>query len=395
MSSSSTITEAERAELLVMHADSLAKFDLARQRSRGITKICYPAQAATLAAMLRDGRAIRWDQNRKEVKARAGDSSRFMLTLATRRSGGMFVCYWNGNPVADALGNMQIQPTKENPIVIYEGGHRSRWLDQIFDNTTTVFEGLDMEMLELLRPDAVVDIRSARITLDINTHESGTVPLEYIKEEYEIINTTAASFSAGEIVAASTDDVRNELQALVAKALSKRKVNAKKIRDAEKAEWRALANGALGQIMDMKADSLVGQPAPTPDAVLRAKEIIEAFAEGERQVVALFTNDAAVKKRIDARASEFKMDSVFMIALAGTVSPAQRTTVVNDYVNFYRKFFSDKGVWAPLVKEITSGGGGKHITNSVLMGRWKNLVSKIRPAAAPVEGEALVAVSAV
>jgi hypothetical protein len=381
--------------MLLKHADSLAKFDAARLRSQGIRKISYPAQAATLAAMLHDGRAIRWDQNRKEVKKRAGDSSKFMLTLATRRSGGIFVCYWNGKPIADADGKLQLQPTKENPIVIYEGGHRSGWLDQIFNNTATVFEGLDMETLSQLRPDSVEDIRSARITLDVNTHESGIVPIEYIKEEYEVINTTGASFSAGEIVAASTDEIRNELQALIAKALSKRKVNVKKVRDVEKAEWRALANGALGQVIDMKNDSLNGQPAPAPEAVIRAKEIIEAFAEGERQVIMLFTDNVAVKKRIDARTSDFKMDATFMIALAGTVSPAQRIAVISDYVNLYRMFFSEKTVWGPLVKDITGGGGGKHSGNSVLMGRWKKIVNKVRPAAAPLEGEALVAASAV
>ena len=387
----SSITAVERSALLTKHAAALAKFDAARQHSLGIKKIAYPLQAVTLAAMLRDKRAVRWDQNRKEVKARAGDATKFMLTLATRRSGGMFVCYWNGALETSADGKPEIHPTQENPIVIYEGGHRSRWLESIFDNTTEVYDGLDMEMLEQLRPEAVREIRASRITLDVNTHESGTVPIEYIKEEYEIINTTTATFSAGEIVASSTDDVRNDLQALVSRALSHRKPSPK-ARDGEKAEWRALANGALGQIMLMKVDALVGQPAPSAEATLRAREIIEAFAEAERQVIALFANNAPLKKRMDARKSDFKMDAALMSAFDACVSPAQREAVIADYVTLYRNFFEDKAEWSTTIKEITGGGAGKHNSgNNIFTARWKKVVNLLRPPPALAEGDALAA----
>jgi hypothetical protein len=377
----SSITAGERSALLTRHAVSLAKFDAVRQHSLGIKKILHPLQATTLATYLKDGRAIRWDQNRKEVKARAGDATKFMLTMATRRSGGMFVCYWNGAVATGADGKPEIHPTQQNPIVIYEGGHRSRWLESIFDNTTEVYEGLDMAMLEQLRPEAVREMRASRITLDVNTHESGIVPIEYIKEEYEIINTTTATFSAGEIVASSTDDVRNDLQALVRKALSHRKPSPK-ARDGEKAEWRALANGALGQIMLMKVDALVGQPAPSAEATLRAREIIECFAEAERQVIALFANKALLKKRMDARKSDFKMDAALMFAFNDCVSVAGREAVIADYVSLYRNFFEDKAVWSATIKEITGGGAGKHNEgNKIFEARWKKVVNLLRPAA--------------
>jgi hypothetical protein len=249
-------------------------------------------------------------------------------------------------------------------------------------------------MLEQLRPEAVREMRASRITLDVNTHESGIVPIEYIKEEYEIINTTTATFSAGEIVASSTDDVRNDLQALVRKALSHRKPSPK-ARDGEKAEWRALANGALGQIMLMKVDALVGQPAPSAEATLRAREIIECFAEAERQVIALFANKALLKKRMDARKSDFKMDAALMFAFNDCVSVAGREAVIADYVSLYRNFFEDKAVWSATIKEITGGGAGKHNEgNKIFEARWKKVVNLLRPAAQE-EGEALNVADAV
>ena len=395
MAADTPLTAAERAALLVKHAASLEKFDAECEKSIGITKIPCAYSAATLATMLRDGRIIRWDQNRKEVKARAGTSEMFMVTLAAKRSVGTFVCYWNGKPIADADGRPQIRPSKDHPIVIYEGGHRSRWLDQIFNNKTEVCTGLDLKTLEQLRPEAAKKIRTARFTLDVNTHESGVVPEDYIKEEYEIINTTVTAFSIGESVASSTDDVRNNLQTLLKAALSHRKPSTK-ARDGELAEIRALVNGALGQFMDLKKESLHGQPPPTAEQILNAEENIAAFAEAENQVIALFDNNAPLKTRIDARKSDFKMDSALMAGLAACVSAAQREAVIDDYVSLYFGFFENKEEWKATLKEITGGGAGKHNSgNSVFVARWKKVVNLVRPPDDLEEGEALNVADAV
>ena len=390
----SSITAVERSALLTKHAAALAKFDAARQHSLGIKKIAYPLQAVTLAAMLRDKRAVRWDQNRKEVKARAGDATKFMLTLATRRSGGMFVCYWNGELRTSADGEPKIHPTQQNPIVIYEGGHRSRWLESIFYNTTEVFDGLNMTMLEKLRPEVVREIHAAHITLSVNTHTSGTVPLDYIKQEYEIINTTTTPFSMGESIAASTDQIRNELQDLLSRALRHRKPSTKP-RDGEKTELRQLVNGALGHFMLKKEADLLGESAPSAEAIQRARDIIEAFAEAERQVIALFADKAELKKRMDARKSDFKMDAALMSAF-DAASAAGRAAVIADYVSLYRNFFEDKAEWSTTIKGITGGGAGKHNKdNNIFRARWKKVVDLLRPPAPLAEGEALHAVRAI
>jgi len=389
----SSITAVERSALATKHAVSLAKFDAARKHSLGIKKVPHPLQATTLAAMLNDGRAKCWEENRKEVEPRAGDAAKFMLTLATHRCAGMFVCFWNGAVATGADGKPEIRPTQENPIFIFEGGHRSRWLKSIFENTTEMYDGLNMAMLEKLRPETVREIRAARITLDVNTHESGTVPLDYIKQEYEIINTTTTPFSMGECVAASTDQIRNELQALLSRALSHRKPHPK-ARDGEKTELRQLVNGALGQPMLNKAPVVLGQPEPSAEATLRAQEIIECFAEAERQVSALFA-DAKLKKRMDARKSNFKMDAAFMFALNDSVSAAQREAAIADYVSLYRNFFEDKEQWSTTIKEITGGGAGKHnIDNTIFAARWKKVENLLRPPAQE-EGDALAPEDAV
>jgi hypothetical protein len=249
-------------------------------------------------------------------------------------------------------------------------------------------------MLEKLRPEAVREMRAARITLDVNTHTSGTVPLDYIKQEYEIINTTTTPFSMGESVAASTDQIRNELQDLLSKALSHRKPSPK-ARDGEKTELRQLVNGALGQIMLNKAPIVLGQPAPSAEDTRRAREIIECFAEAERQVIALFANKALLKKRMDARKSDFKMDAALMFAFNDCVSVAGREAVIADYVSLYRNFFEDKAVWSATIKEITGGGAGKHNEgNKIFESRWKKVVNLLRPAAQE-EGEALNVADAV
>jgi hypothetical protein len=319
---------------------------------------------------------------------------KFMLSLASRRCPGMFVSYYNGPLTTDAEGKSIVVPTKENPIIIYEGGHRSRWLDQIFSNTTEVFPGLDMETLKEIEPEAYDDIRKACIALAVNTHESGTVPKDFINDEYNAINTTMAPFNQGETVASSTDHVRNDLQAELAAAIASRK-GGKKARDGDKTELRALVNASLGQIADTKIDSLVGQPDPTEDAILGAYENIQKFESIETQLNALFQNNAAAKKRIINRKSDFKLDATVMVALGNCASDAQRDKVVEDYVSFYSTFFADKAVWTAAVKEVTGGGAGKHNTgNGVFTSRWKKLLNKVRPPTPIAEGESLSAAQA-
>jgi hypothetical protein len=194
-------------------------------------------------------------------------------------------------------------------------------------------------------------------------------------------------------VAASTDQIRNELQTLLSRALSHRKPHPK-ARDGEKTELRQLVNGALGQIMLNKAPVVLGQPEPSAEATLKAQEIIECFAEAERQVIALFA-DAKLKKRMDARKSDFKMDAAFMFALNDCVSAAQREATIADYVSLYRNFFEDKAEWSTTIKEITGGGAGKHnIDNTIFATRWKKVVNLLRPPAQE-EGDALVPEDAV
>jgi len=379
MSSTRTYTAEEIAAEKVKHAVSLTKLDKELRFSAGIKKIPMKFTVAEVAAMLADGRAIQWEKNRAEVKSRAGGPDEYMLTLAARRSGGTFVCYMNGKCPVDAKGN--VTPTKENPLVIYEGGHRSRWIKAFFNNEVQIIAGLDLTTLKQIHPETVTAIRNAFITFHVNTHESGSVPEEFVKKEYELINTKTEGFSVGEMVAASNDKIRNELQDLMADALG-HKPGSKK-RDMDQAELRALVNGALGQAMDKKEASLTGQEDPTELEVVQAKKVIDGIVEIERQLAALYVESAAQKKRLEARTLDFKMLSTIISGLVSTVSDETMTESISVVVDFYRQFFGDAKTWTKMKSEITGGSAGKHNNNKVFENRWLKLKNKMRPVAPP------------
>jgi hypothetical protein len=365
------------------HATAIAAFNKIFRLSSGITKIQKSYRTSTLAAMLRDGRAIRWLLNRKEVQARSGSAAMYMQSLACKASTGMFVCYWNGEVTLDAKGKPTFEPTVANPIVIYEGGHRSRWLDEIYNNTTQVAPGITLEILRILNPEAAAAMESAPVILNINTHESGEVPIEYVKWEYATINCTVEAFSAGETVAASRDEVRNELDALVVAALRKRHVTPKK-REGNKVIVRAMTNGALGKAFDQRAESLQDASELKPEQIESAKTNIALFASMEEKIEVLCAGNPETKKRFRKRIYLFRQDATLMNAIVTAPTRSLKEAVVEDIVKFHEMFFLDEAAWKEAEK-VFGGGAGNHSTSAVFADRWVKIQNLVHPAPAPTE----------
>ena len=371
--------------LRVTHSASLATFNRIYQLSKGILKIQKSYKTSTLAAMLRDGRAIRWLLNRKEVKARSGSAAAYMQSLACKASTGTFVCYWDG-PVTIVNGKTTFEPTVANPIVIYEGGHRSRWLDEIYNNTTQVAPGITLEILRVLHPEAAAAVEAAPVTLNINTHESGKVPEEYVKWEYDTINSTVEAFSAGESIAASRDETRNELDKLIVAALSKRKVS-EKAREGNKVIVRAMTNGALGKPFDQKIENLQDSSELTPEQIETAKMNIEQFASMEEKIEVLCAGNTETKKRFRKRIYLFRQDATLMHAIVAAPTKTLKEAVVEDIVKFHEMFFLDEAAWKEAEK-VFGGGAGKHVNNRVYVDRWLKIQNLVHPPRAPAtEGE--------
>jgi hypothetical protein len=359
--------------LRIKHQAALEKFDKSQKKSDGITKIPMAYKASTLAQMLRDKRAIRWDGNRDEVKARLGTDRMYMNSLANKRSTGLFVAFWNGT-----LVDGKIVPTVDNPLVIYEGGHRSRWLDGICNGTTEVEDGLTLEVLRILRPVAAKAIDEAPIKMDVNVHESGVVPEDYVKQEYEVINTTSEGFSLGESVSASTDEVQNELDRQMKDALGKRTIKPKN-RDADAATIRSLTHGSLGMSLEKTKKSLLTPVDISKEQQATAEKNIEFFKAAEDQILQKFLDDKKTYARVKKRGLKHAEDATVMFAIADAPTTNLKMEVVKNIVKFYEMFFPDNAKWKEAAS-VFGGGSGKHYSDSdVFRARWRKIVALVNP----------------
>jgi hypothetical protein len=136
--------------------------------------------------------------NRPEVAKRKGNDSDLMASIIQGFCIGIFIGFYNGK-----LTGNEINPSKESPIHVTEGGHRLRWLKKILGGETAV-HGFSIQDIRIKYPDLYDFIMNYKITIEFKTHTSGVMPEKYMRSEYNNVNTHSELLKPGEM--RSTDD---------------------------------------------------------------------------------------------------------------------------------------------------------------------------------------------
>jgi len=272
-----------------------------------------------------------------------------MESLSTGISAGIFLAYWHGK-VTYKDGEATIEPTDDNPIYVYEGGHRTRWTEAIFNNKVD-YEDMDYDTLCVVDPDTAKEIRETVIEMTVSVSEDLGELEKFAKRDYERVNKFAQILKPGEIIRTDADPVRVELENDLKKAM-KRNLKPKD-RDVDREDLRALVHGAAGltDCMDKKKGSLTETDELTSEQTEKASVVIRAFGQAESEIVEAFT-DKKVKTRLQNRQLDLPLDGTFVYALQAAKNDTDRMTVKNDIVNFYRRFFANKEDWTAKLKEI-------------------------------------------
>ena len=378
MSAVQPISEESRTALALHHAADIAAAHAADTKIRcsDIVKLRLPITIETLFIWYLTGLLIIADWNRDEVRTRDGNATEFMKSLATNLSPGMFLAYWNNR----ASSCDDILPTKEKPIIVYEGGHRTRWTHEIFTNLVK-YLNMSMETLTNLSSLPYSNrIRKSVVEMTVSTHPSGTVPLEFVKRDYYITNQFVCPLTAGELLCTTTDEC-TPLQANLVAAM--RRTLKDRARDGHLEILRALVRGSAGQPSQMlqKKDALMSLPPLTATQVTKAEQTILALAAAEERIAKLFPVKT-VQTRISNRQLDLPMDGTYVYAIASAPTDADRRRVVDDIVTFYEKFFADSAGWTAQTKFIKSEAVARSRYKdgeTPFPIRWTRIVNLLRP----------------
>lgn len=381
------------AELRARHQK--ARVRRTKLGSRVVVKIPKRWKASDVATMLNDRRIVVADWNRDEVKARAGNSEEMMISLATGADVGKFLVYWNGKLTPNKKGEYTItleNITETAPLYIYEGGHRSRWLTQIFKNET-LYEGMNLDELREVSNAKDVDDEFTAISnapidfaVAVTTRENGIVPIAFLKHEFHQTNFNICPPNAGELIAVSNDTIRQSLVDKLTNALQ-RTLKEKK-REGVLVEKYALVNGALGRIdlMNSKTTSILDKGEITDEQRDNAEKTIAAFSSIETQIKTHFsTKGKAVVTRVKNRGIVLRFDGIIVYALSKCSTDEERAIVVKTVVDFYKMFFENKDTWTSEERDVSkpaSGGktmAGSHIDEHRFKLGWARMKNKVNP----------------
>jgi hypothetical protein len=360
--------------------------------SRGIRKTFLSVPLKDYIGWLMAGKAVIEDWNREEVGKRPGDANQLLYSLAMGWSMSMFLGHWDGILPAD---NKPVF-TAENPLKITEGGHRSRWIQEIAKGDATLF-GNNIPRIHALCPELCEKIMNYRVRIEITTHESGKVPLTYTKGEYKAINTLSCPLTTGETLRASTDDNFNRLNDGLKEAFKNRSAKMDKMARDKSSEILAGLIQIIVGVIANEGDSLKPSKEalvdlkPTEEMMAQGSEIVESLAEIEAWLKATYGTTKGTKQAIEeAPKLEFFGPLIYGLTKAGD----DRATAMASIQRFYMLSLNDAELWKQNSAKVRaapvkgSNGGGRLNRKRYEFG-WNQLLSVIAPPLA-VSGEGAI-----
>lgn len=377
----STRTPDEIVALRQKYRENIARLEAKRASLQHLTKIRQPLKAATLFNWVQEGALVVAEWNRDEVKGREGSAEEWMESLASKVSAGQFIAYHHGK----VPKNGQIKPTKERPIVVYEGGHRTRWTANVFRNLVQ-YEGLTYEQLCDAHPDTAAAIANCVIEMTLAVSENEDRLVAFAKNEYHKVNTKGERLTDGEVIKAGSDTTRGELERELGDAFQRDLKP--KARDSHLEDLRVLVHGAAGRVAEMnkKKGSLTNVGPLTDEEVRKAREVIEEVARIEARIAELPELSATkTQKRVRARIIDLKVDGTLVWALQHAEGPQEREMVAQDWVDYHRRFFPSPAMWKEKLAELKTSTVERSrykAGETPYPGRWLRIHAVLHPVVA-------------
>lgn len=351
----------------------------------GIKKQQHVYKFSSLIELLREGKIKSHDWNRVDVGVKhPGCADDLMKSMAMGWCISMFVGYWNGTTPGKPMA------TKDIPIRITEGGHRTRWLKDIADGKATL-DSISLNCLKDLYPQVYHNIMDYKIVIEVTTHESGIVPENYVKGEYRAVNTRGSMLTAGETLRASTDEYFLTLKTQLEEAFSNRKAKMdKQARDKATETYAAIINGITqgSDFMKTSKDVLLDKEILscdskiTPEKFARAQIVIKAVAGLETVIYNEARSNPFAKKILEDKVTlEVYGPVIHALSIA---SEDEYPTIIEHVRKFYAISLVDSEtqkanfVRLKSAPNKTGNGGGRMNAKRYAHG-WGQLMSIVTP----------------
>jgi hypothetical protein len=367
---------------------------------RGINTSIVVFPLSEVIDLLTKGALLKSEFNRNEVKARVGNADELFQTIAMGQCIGIVYASWDG------VGRTILTP--ENPGKISEGGHRViSWIPKIYEGKALLC-GKSLHEIQTDYPDLYRQIMVYKITFWITTHESGKVPVSYMKSEYQRCNTMTAVLTNGEVLRASENDKHNELvEKLLTEVIAKHKGT--DVREKQRELATALVNGVLYGADAMNTKKTLLEDASktvAPADFARANAILDKYIEIENRVNNLFTEQVipegaskaeraslkeankivANRRKIFAgRICSLAFDGPLLTALMGDDMAA----VAESIHSFYEISVHNKETWKANYTSVCEAGPGntaRYYNKRRFEHGWGRLQSIVNPRAVEVSG---------
>lgn len=353
------VAVAVAAEEDSMHAEIRNTLDAMIQSTSGIYKKTVEMPLYKFIQRARNGAIQIAEWNRDAVSSRPGNANALLESIAMGTSISLILGYMDCVP---PTSGHPLAYSDAQPLKITEGGHRKRWIEEIAEGRATLC-GCSLEELRVVHPTMYQKIMNYKIPIQITFHESGKVPIEYVKKEYVSINEFACILAPGEIHRAKTDDRFITLSNAMNTALSGHKTaNDKKNRDKGASVLAAVVQGFAHGPIDMVEKTKYNEI--TEEEAEDALDCIEHVDTTEKYLQETYRTHKAAKTPLK-EATSLEFHGAYFWKLKTTI-PALRDEVDAIWKKFWDVSLEgdDKDVWkqnVQLVKklgDIGSGNGG-------------------------------------
>jgi hypothetical protein len=320
----------------------------------GIHKKTIEMSLNKFIRLARNGSIQIAEWNRNAVASRPGNANALLESIAMGTSISLILGYMDC--ILPSSGT-KIVYTADQPLQITEGGHRKRWLQEIAEGRATLC-GCSLEELREVHPTMYNKIMNYKIVIQITFHESGKVPIEYVKKEYVAINEFACTLAPGEIHRAKTDERFIQLTTALNTALSHHKAkNDKKNRDKGSSVIAAVVQGLAHGPTEMVEKSKYADI--TVEEADDAMDCIRHIDTTEKHIQEKFRTNKAAKTAL-TEATSLEFHGAYYWALKDA-TPVYRNHVDDIWKKFWDKSFEEdnKEIWkqnVQLVKKLGKQG---------------------------------------
>jgi hypothetical protein len=286
--------------------------------------------------LVASGAIVIADWNRPEVTSRPGSAGGLLASLRDGRSVGMFLGYRHG-------GGESYYPTPENPLYVSDGGHRMRWMKEIFAGTASADGDTYATLDEVSR--GKIDARE--MTFDTSYHVEGesmedkAMLVEHAKEEYRLVNSTTAPLSNGEVLRANTDATLVKLVEDLEQAFSLRDKAKEGARDKDlEVSYGMIVGLATGpEHMTKKREDVLDLNL-TPEQVQKVSKGITYIKQVEDKVFQHYAGNQNALSILKVRKPDLQHDGPWIARLSECNTDAEYAEVVEKAVKAYIKMLS-------------------------------------------------------